>query len=131
MSMQDPIADMLTRVRNGGMAALEQVEMPASRMKAAIAAVLQEEGFITAFREEGEGTGKQLIVQLKYHQREPVIEGIKRISKPSCRVYCGSDAIPKIRNGLGVVVLSTPQGVISGSRALADKVGGEILFYVW
>lgn len=131
MSMQDPIADMLTRIRNAGAAHLESVSMPASKMKTAIAEVLKGEGYISSFEVTGEGAVKTLTVSLKYYKGKPVIEGIKRISKPSCRIYCGSSEIPKVRNGLGSVVLSTANGIVSGRAAAASNVGGEILCYVW
>ena len=132
MSMQDPIADMLTRIRNGCTAAnVKDVAMPASKMKAALAEVLKSEGYIAEYKEEGEGVKKQLLISLKFRNKKPVIEGIKRVSKPSCRIYCSCDDIPVVRNGLGIVVLSTPKGVISGRVAKAENVGGEILCQVW
>lgn len=132
MSMQDPIADMLTRIRNGGTAANKKdVAMPTSKMKAAIAEVLKKEGYIKDFREEGEGIDKKLLITLKFRNKESVIEGIERVSKPSCRIYCNSDNIPNIRNGLGIVILSTPKGIISGNVAKSEKVGGEVLCQVW
>ena len=131
MSMQDPIADMLTRIRNAGMAMKKEVSVPMSKMKSAIAEVLKSEGYIADYREAGEGVAKELILQLKYRSKRPVIEGIERVSKPSCRIYCGSEDIPNVRNGLGIVVLSTPKGVISGRAAASEKVGGEILCKLW
>ena len=132
MSMQDPIADMFTRIRNGGTAANKKdVAMPTSKMKVALADVLKKEGYITDFREEGEGVDKQLFIVLKFRNRMSVIEGIKRVSKPSCRSYCNSNDIPKIRNGMGIVILSTPKGVLSGKVAKAENVGGEILCQIW
>lgn len=132
MSMQDPIGDMLTRIRNGGTAANKKdIAMPTSKLKVALAGVLKKEGYITDFHEDGEGVNKQLLVSLKYRNKVSVIEGIKRISKPSCRIYCGSEEIPSIRNGMGIVILSTPKGVLSGRDAKAEKVGGEILCQVW
>lgn len=131
MSMQDTISDMITRLRNGGMASLREVSMPASRMKLAIANVLKEEGYVIDCREENEGASKSLIIKLKYHKRKHVIEGIKRISRPSCRIYCNSREIPKVRNGFGIVVLSTPNGVMSGRKAVSQNVGGELLFSAW
>ncbi len=131
MSMQDPIADMLTRVRNAGSAGLKQVSMPSSREKAAIAAVLKEEGYIKDFTVAEDGVKRQLVIELKYVDGKPVIEGIERVSKPSCRIHCGSREIPRVRNGLGTVVLTTPKGVMSGRRAAKENVGGEILCYVW
>lgn len=131
MSMQDPLSDMLTRIRNAGMASLTEVAMPSSIMKKAIAAVLKEEGFIKSYKENGKGAVKELVVELKYYNKKPVIEGIRRISKPSCRIYCGSTQIPKVKNGLGIVILSTPKGIISGKQAVEMNVGGEIICYVW
>lgn len=131
MSMQDPIADMLTRLRNGGMASLKQIDMPSSKMKSAIAEVFKKEGYIQEFSVEGEGPKKTLKIQLRYYKNKPVIEGIKRVSKSSCRIYCGSKEIPKIKNGMGTVVLSTPEGVLSGKEAMARNVGGEVLCYIW
>ena len=131
MSMQDPISDMLTRIRNAGMAGKTDVSIPASKMKQAIAGVLKEEGYISDFKTAGEGVEKNLIVKIKYHQQESVIEGIKRVSKPSCRVYCGSQEVPRVRNGLGIAILSTPQGVVSNNTAKKQQVGGEILCEVW
>lgn len=130
MNIQDPIADMLTRIRNAGTAGLREVNMPSSKMKVAIAAVLKEEGFVSEFSAT-EGTKATLNVVLKYQYREPVIEGLKRVSKPSCRIYCGSEDIPRVRNGLGIVILSTNQGIISDRKARELNIGGEVLCYVW
>ena len=131
MSMQDPIADMLTRVRNAGAAGLKKIEMPSSREKAAIAAVLKEEGYISDFAVLEDGAKRILSVTLKYYQGVPVIEGIERVSKPSCRIHCTCKDIPKVRGGLGTVVLSTPNGILSGRKAKAANCGGEVLLYVW
>ena len=131
MSMQDPIADMLTRVRNAGAAGLKKIEMPSSKEKAAIAAVLKEEGYITDFAVLEDGAKRILTVTLKYYQGAPVIEGIQRISKPSCRIHCTCKDIPKVLGGLGTVVLSTPMGILSGRKAKEANVGGEVLLYVW
>ena len=131
MSMQDPIADMLTRVRNAGAAGLKKIEMPSSKEKAAIAAVLKEEGYISDFAVLEDGVKRILSVTLKYYQGEPVIEGIQRVSKPSCRIHCTCKDIPKVRGGLGTVVLSTPNGILSGRKAKEANVGGEVLLYVW
>ena len=131
MSMQDPIADMLTRIRNAGAAGLKKVAMPASNEKAAIAAVLKEEGYIGDFAVSGEGAKRTLGIEIKYYGGKPVIAGLERVSKPSCRVHCGCAEIPRVRNGLGIVVLSTPKGIISGRKAKAENVGGEIICYVW
>jgi small subunit ribosomal protein S8 len=129
--MQDPIADMLTRVRNAGAAGLKKIEMPSSKEKAAIAAVLKEEGYITDFAVLEDGAKRILSVTLKYYQGVPVIEGIERVSKPSCRIHCTCKDIPKVRGGLGTVVLSTPNGILSGRKAKAANCGGEVLLYVW
>ena len=131
MSMQDPIADMLTRVRNAGAAGLKKIEMPSSKEKAAIAAVLKEEGYITDFAVLEDGAKRILTVTLKYYQGAPVIEGIQRISKPSCRIHCTCKDTPKVLGGLGTVVLSTPNGILSGRKAKEANVGGEVLLYVW
>ncbi len=131
MSMQDPISDMLARIRNAGTASHDTVKMPSSKMKASIAEVLKKEGYISDYRVEGDGPKKTLTVDLKYYKDTAVIEGLKRVSKPSCRSYCGSQDIPRVRNGLGTVILSTPKGVISDRLAKMQNVGGEILFYVW
>ena len=131
MSMQDPIADMLTRVRNAGAAGLKKIEMPSSKEKAAIAAVLKEEGYISDFAVLEDGAKRILTVTLKYYQGEPVIDGIQRVSKPSCRIHCTCKDIPKVRGGLGTVVLSTPHGILSGRKAKEANCGGEVLLYVW
>ena len=131
MSMQDPIADMLTRIRNAGAAGLKKIAMPSSKEKAAIAAVLKEEGYIGDFAVSGEGAKCTLGIEIKYYGGKPVIAGLERVSKPSCRVHCGCAEIPRVRNGLGIVVLSTPKGIISGRKAKAENVGGEIICYVW
>ena len=131
MSMQDPIADMLTRIRNAAAAGLEKVAIPLSKEKKAIAEVLMEEGYLSAVSVEGEGVKSQIVVELKYVGTKAVIEGIERVSKSSCRVHCGSREIPRVRNGLGIVVLSTPKGIMSGRKAAKENVGGEILCRVW
>ena len=131
MSMQDPIADMLTRLRNAGAAGLKKIEMPSSKEKAAIAAVLKEEGYISDFAVLEDGAKRILSVTVKYYQGAPVIEGIQRVSKPSCRIHCTCKDIPKVRGGLGTVVLSTPNGILSGRKAKEANVGGEVLLYVW
>ena len=131
MSMQDPIADMLTRIRNAGAAGLDTVAIPLSREKEAIANVLKEEGYVGKVSVEGEGVKRQIVIELKYVDGKSVIEGIERVSKCSCRVHCGSREIPRVRNGLGIVVLSTPKGIMSGRKAVKENVGGEILCRVW
>ena len=131
MSMQDPIADMLTRLRNAGAAGLKKIEMPSSKEKAAIAAVLKEEGYISDFAVLEGGAKRILSGTVKYYQGAPVIEGIQRVSKPSCRIHCTCKDIPKVLGGLGTVVLSTPNGILSGRKAKEANVGGEVLLYVW
>lgn len=130
MSMQDPISDMLTRIRNAAMSSQKSVVMPSSKMKAAIAKVLLEEGYIAGYHVDGD-VKKTLTVDMKYFMRRSVIEGIERVSKPSCRLYCGSKEIPRVKDGLGIAILSSPKGIISGKEAKAQNVGGEILCYVW
>ena len=131
MSMSDPIADMLTRIRNGLGARKVSVAMPASNSKIAIAEVLKDEGYISGYSVEGEAPKKSLMVDLKYFQGEPVIEEIKRISMPSCRVYAGADDLPSIRNGLGVALVSTSKGVLTDKSARQQGVGGEIICTVF
>ena len=126
MSMQDPISDMLTRLRNGSMAMQKEVAIPSSKLKVAIAKVLEEEGYIKGFRVDGD-VKKTLFVEMKYFQRRSVVEGLERVSKPSCRLYCGSKDIPKVKDGLGIAILSTPKGILSGRNAEKQNVGGEIL----
>ncbi len=130
MSMQDPISDMLTRLRNGVMSVQKVVEMPSSKMKEAIAQVLVDEGYITSFTVEGD-VRKVLKIEMKYFQKRAVIENLERVSKPSCRLYCGSKDIPRVKDGMGIAILSTPKGILSGKEAEKANVGGEILCYVW
>ena len=127
----DPIADMLTRIRNANIVSHEEVEMPSSKLKVELAKVLKEEGYLCSVSIEGEGVKSQIVVVLKYAGTKAVIEGIERVSKSSCRVHCGSREIPRVRNGLGIVVLSTPKGIMSGRKAVQENVGGEILCRVW
>lgn len=131
MSMSDPIADMLTRIRNALLATHEEVEMPYSNIKAAIAEVLKQEGYVQGLRKIDQGVQGTLSITLKYHNNKPVIEGLERISKPSRRVYVGHDEIPKVLGGLGINVMSTPKGVVSDRTARKERVGGEILCTVW
>ena len=134
MSMSDPIADMLIRIRNAQMVGHVETVMPASKLKAAIAKVLKDEGYIEDFaiREKGgdKGTKKELAIALKYYAGKPVIERLERVSKPGLRVYRGRDDIPRIMNGLGVAILSTSRGVMTDRKARADGVGGEVLCIV-
>lgn len=131
MSMSDPIADMLTRIRNGLQAHKLAVAMPLSKSKVAIAEVLKEEGYITDFSVGGEGVKKSLEIQLKYFQGDPVIEEIKRISMPSCRVYANKDELPTIKSGLGVALISTSKGVLTDRVARQQGMGGEIICTVF
>ena len=128
MSMSDPIADMLTRIRNAQSVNKEQVSIPASNLKSAIASVMQDEGYIDSFSIEGqESANKMLVIKLKYFDDQPVIESLDRISKPSLRYYAGKDDMPSIMNGLGIVIVSTPKGVMTGQAAKAQNIGGEVL----
>ena len=131
MSMSDPIADMLTRIRNGLHAEKAEVSMPASRTKASIAEVLKQEGYIKGFKVAGEGAAKSLDIELKYFQGAPVIEKIERISKPGRRVYSSSTDLPKVRDGLGVALVSTSKGIMTDKSARESGVGGEILCTVF
>lgn len=130
MSMTDPIADMLTRIRNGQSARKVSVAMPASKAKEAIAGVLQDEGYIVGFATDGEGATKQLVVELKYFEGEPVIETIQRTSKPGLRIYRGKDELPKVMGGLGITIVSTSAGVMSGAKAREKGIGGEVICVV-
>jgi small subunit ribosomal protein S8 len=130
--MTDPIADMLTRIRNGLQARHTTVEMPASKIKSAIAEVLKDEGYIKGYSVVGEGVSRALKVELRYvSKHEPVLSGLKRISKPGLRVYSPSNEIPRVFGGLGVAIVSTSRGVMSGARARKLRVGGEVLCHVW
>lgn len=126
MSMSDPIADMLTRIRNGHMANKSQVSMASSKKKVNIATVLKDEGYIEDFRVEGESK-PTLVVYLKYFEGRPVIENIKRVSRPGLRIYRGKGDLPKVLNGLGIAVISTSHGVMSDRQARAEGHGGEVL----
>jgi small subunit ribosomal protein S8 len=130
MSMSDPIADMLIRIRNAQMVGHVDVSMPASKLKASIAKVLKDEGYIEDFALRDAGVKKELRIGLKYYAGKPVIERLERISKPGLRVYKGRDDIPKVMNGLGVAILSTSRGVMTDRKARADGVGGELLCIV-
>jgi len=130
MSMSDPIADMLTRIRNAQAVEKETVVMPSSKVKAAIAAVLKDEGYIEDFSVSNDGAKATLTVHLKYYAGRPVIERIERVSKPGLRIYKGSDSIPQVLNGLGVAIVSTSRGLMTDRKARATGVGGEVLCYV-
>jgi small subunit ribosomal protein S8 len=130
MSMTDPIADMLTRIRNGQKARKVSVSMPASNAKEAVAEVLKYEGYITGYSSEGEGAAKQLSVELKYFEGVPVIEHIARSSRPGLRIYRGKEDLPKVLGGLGIAIVSTSAGVMSDARAREKGIGGEVLCIV-
>ena len=130
MSMTDPIADMLTRIRNAQLAQKTAVAMPASKVKAAIAAVLKDEGYIDDFAVREVDGKAQLDIALKYYAGRPVIERIERISRPGLRVYKGSGDLPRVMNGLGIAIVSTPKGVMTDRKARATNVGGEVLCVV-
>ena len=132
MNISDPIADMLTRVRNAARESQVEVGMPCSKLKVEIARVLQEEGYILDHRvEDKDNNKKTLKIRLKYVDEKPVISGIKRLSLPSRRVYIGHKEIPRILGGLGIVIMSTPIGVVTGRKARRSHVGGELLCEVW
>lgn len=126
MSMQDPLADMLTRIRNAHHRSKTEVTMPSSKLKASVAKVLADEGYITGY-EVSEGAKPELTIELKYFEGKPVIEELARVSKPGLRQYKGSDDLPKVRGGLGVAVVSTSNGVMTDRAARAAGIGGEVL----
>ena len=128
--MTDPISDLLTRVRNASRALLPEVELPHSKLKESIGLVLKREGYLADCQVEGK-TIKKLKLKLRFQNRQGVIVGLKRVSKPGLRRYVGADAIPRVLGGLGTVVLSTPKGVMTGTEARKQNVGGELLCYVW
>ena len=133
MTMSDPIADMLTRIRNANMAKHDTVDIPASKMKLSIAQILQEEGYIVKYDIIDDGRFKTIRITLKYgaDKKEKIISGIKRISKPGLRVYAGKDELPKVLGGLGIAIISTNQGVITDKKAREMQVGGEVIAFVW
>jgi small subunit ribosomal protein S8 len=130
MSMSDPIADMLTRIRNAQMVEKASVSMPASKVKAAIAQVLKDEGYIDGFQVKTANGKNELEIALKYYAGRPVIERIERVSRPGLRVYRGRNEIPQVQNGLGVAIVTTPRGVMTDRKARATGVGGEVLCFV-
>ena len=132
MSMTDPIADMLTRIRNAGVARFDKVDIPASRMKISLARILKEEGFIKNYKVIKDSRQGLLRVYLKYfgHQR-PLIQGLRRVSKPGRRLYCGHSELPKVQGGLGMAIVSTSQGVVTDRQARKLQVGGEILCEIY
>ena len=132
MNVSDPIADMLTRIRNGSRARHLEVIVPASRTKREIARILTDEGFIAGVSEERAGPSQLLRLQLKYVDgKAPVVSGLKRISKPGLRVYARKTDIPRVLGGLGIVIISTSQGIMTGTQARKAQLGGEVLAYVW
>ena len=130
MTMQDPLADMLTRIRNAQTARIKEIEMPSSQTKVAVAKVLKDEGYISAFKVDDE-VKKQLSIELKYFDGRPVIEEIHRVSRPGLRQYCGKDEIPQVKGGLGIIILSTNKGLMSDKAARTAGLGGELLCSVF
>ena len=131
MNISDPIADMLTRIRNGSRARHSEIRLPASRTKLAIARILKDEGFIEDFAEARDGIHGEIVLRLKYVGKVPVVSGLKRVSKPGLRVYAAKTDIPRVLGGLGVVIVSTSQGIMTGQQARKAQLGGELLAYVW
>ena len=132
MSMTDPIADMLTRIRNANQMRYKEVEVPASKMKLEIARILKEEGFIVDFKVKKNNVQNIIVLSLKYgEKKERVITGLKRISKPGLRVYAQAEEVPTVLNGLGIAIVSTSKGVMAGKDAKKQSLGGEVLAYVW
>ena len=132
MTMSDPIADMLTRIRNAVSARHDYVNVPASKMKVAITKVLQDEGFVGEFEAFEEGPRRFIRINLAYADgHEPLLSGLKRVSRPGLRVYVQKREIPRVYNGLGIAILSTPKGVMSGQQAWRQAIGGEVLCYIW
>ena len=127
----DPIADMLTRIRNANQQRHEEVVIPASKLKIQLAEILKNEGFIKGYKVEGEGVIKNIVITLKYKGNDRVISGLKRVSKPGLRQYAKVNEIPKVLNGLGIAIVSTSEGVITDKEARAKNVGGEVLAFVW
>ena len=131
MHICDPLSDMLTRIRNAQRAAHPEVRLPSSKEKLAIATLLQTEGYLAKVDVAGDGFKKELVLGLKYEQKKPVITGLQRVSRPSCRVYVKAKDIPRVRGGLGVAVLSTSAGVVTGKEAKRRNLGGEIICCIW
>jgi small subunit ribosomal protein S8 len=130
MSMTDPIADLLTRIRNGQTAGKTEVSMGASKLKAAIAKVLRDEGYVADFRLSSESGKPTLVIGLKYYEGRPVIDRLERVSRPGLRIYRGKDELPKVLGGMGTVIVSTPQGVMTDKQARSIGQGGEVLCIV-
>lgn len=132
MQITDPIADMLTRIRNAGSARHETVDIPNSKMKKAIAEILLEEGYIKSFQLIDDGTQGVIRVTLKYLPgKEKAIQGLRRVSKPGLRVYAGADELPQVLRGLGIAIISTSKGIMTDKKARAQHIGGEVLAFVW
>lgn len=130
MSLQDPISDMLSRIRNAQARRIRDVSMPSSKLKVAIAEILKQEGYITDFHVDGQGARKVLTIEIKYFEGRPVIERLQRVSRPGLRRYRTCHKLPRIRNGLGIAILSTPKGVITDKTAREQGIGGELLCIV-
>jgi small subunit ribosomal protein S8 len=128
--MTDPIADMLTRIRNASRALLPKVDIPHSKLKESIVRILKREGYVGDWSVQG-GAIKTMTVQLKYRGRKGVIDGLRRVSRPGLRVYVGADEVPRVLGGMGIAILSTSRGVLTGHEARKQNVGGEVLCYVW
>jgi len=131
LQITDPIADMLTRIRNANSAKHETVEIPASKMKKAIAEILLEEGYIKSFQLVDDNAQGSIKVTLKYNGNEKIISGLRRVSKPGLRVYAGADELPKVLGGLGVAIISTSKGIMTDKKARAAHIGGEVLAFIW
>ena len=131
MQLSDPLGDMLTRIRNGQRARMSAIDSPASKLRSNVLEVLQREGYIRGYSEAEQGAARTLRIELKYHEGEPVIKEIKRVSKPGRRVYSKISDLPRVYNGLGISILSTPRGVLSDHEARAANVGGEVLCRVF
>lgn len=127
----DPIADMLTRIRNANAMRYKEVEIPSSKVKIEIAKILKDEGYVSDYKIKKDGVFETVVLNLKYAGKERVITGLKRISKPGLRVYAKSDEIPKVLNGLGIAIISTSKGIMTGKNAKANSLGGEVLAYIW
>jgi small subunit ribosomal protein S8 len=132
MAVNDPIADMLTRIRNANMARHQTTLVPSTRMTRSLATVLQSEGFIGGYEEEGEGVHKNIVIALKYNRtRQPIIKHLRRVSKPGLRVYANRKELPRVLGGIGVAIISTSRGIMTDREARRQGVGGEVLCYVW
>ena len=131
MHITDPIADMLTRIRNANNARHDTVDVPASNMKKSIAQILLDEGYIKSYQVEDDGVQGMIHITLKYNGKEKVITGLRRVSKPGLRVYVGADELPRVLRGLGIAIVSTSKGVMTDKAARANHVGGEVLAFVW